>query len=82
MRSLWQTTERPAGSQSPRFMTLAPDGSIYALFREAIIRIEPGTFEHEKIADSPVQIGAGVALLDGRLYFGSGSRLWSYELPR
>ncbi len=71
----------PAGSQSPRMMTLGPDGSIYALFRQAIVRIEPGTFAHAKLADSPVGIGAGIALVDGRLYFGSGSRLWSYQLP-
>ena len=29
----------------------------------------------------PVSIGAGGAFLDNRIWFGHGSRLFSYELP-
>lgn len=70
----------PAGSQSPRSMIQGPDGMVYALFRNAVARIQPGTFEHVKLADSPVAISAGIVLVDGHLYFGSGSRLWSFRL--
>jgi hypothetical protein len=47
----------------------------------AIVRITPGSFEHVKLADSPVGIGAGGTLLDGVLYFASGTHLWSYQIP-
>lgn len=59
-----------------------PDGYIYAVMSRAVLRITPGTFEHDKLADSPVGISAGGALLDGILYFASGTRLWSYEIPK
>jgi len=45
------------------------------------VRIMPGGTEHQKLADSPVTISAGGALYDGALYFGSGTHLWSYEIP-
>lgn len=68
------------GSQAPRVMTLGPDGAIYALFREAIARIEPGTFEHREVVRPGVTITAGVTISDGRIYFASGPRLLSYDL--
>ncbi len=71
----------PAGAQGPRIMTQGPDRAIYVLFRQAVVTIEPGTFGHRKLADSPVPIGAGVVLLQGRIYFTSGSHLWSYAIP-
>ena len=71
----------PAGAQGPRIMTQGPDGVIYVLFRQAVVTIEPGTFGHRKLADSPVPIGAGVVLLQGRIYFTSGSHVWSYAIP-
>ncbi len=71
---------RPAGSQAPRSMVLGPDDTIYMLFTGAIVALTPGSFEHEKLADSPTPITAGVVLHDGRIYFSSRSHLWSYEL--
>lgn len=61
-------------------LVLGPDGNIYATFTGAIVRITPGTFEHEKLADPPRSISAGAVILDGRLYYASSSRVWSYEL--
>ena len=58
----------------------APDGNLYALFHNAIVRITPGTFEVEKIADAPGFINAGIAILEGRLYFAIDSHLWSLKL--
>ncbi len=70
-----------AGGQAPRVWSTGPDGNIYALFKKAVVRIEPGTFKHEKIADTPVEVDIGAVLLGGRLYFASGPSLWSYEIP-
>ena len=33
------------------------------------------------LAESPVPIGAGGDFLDGRIYFASGSHLYSYQVP-
>ncbi len=68
------------GGQAPRVMAVGPDGAIYALFREAIARIEPGTFEHREVVRPGTNISAGITIADGRLYFASGSHLMSYEL--
>ena len=71
----------PAGVQGPRSMVIGPDGNIYALFRSAIVRIEPGTFRHTMLAEPPVSIGAGPPIVNGRIYFCSGPRIWSYGIP-
>lgn len=68
------------GGQAPRVWERFADGKIYCLFRHAIVRIDPETFAHEKLASTPVDANIGVALHDGRLYFSSGSRLWSYGI--
>ena len=58
------------------------DGYLYAIFGDAIVRITPGTFEWERLADTPVRATAGGALVDGRLYYATTSRVWSYEIPQ
>jgi streptogramin lyase len=62
-------------------LQVGPDGKIYAMLTRAIVRITPGRFAHEKLADAPVTIEAGGALVKGRLYFSSGPRVWSYQVP-
>ncbi|MBI3920913.1 MAG: hypothetical protein HY318_05785, partial [Armatimonadetes bacterium] len=61
-------------------LTRSSDGTIIALFTKAIVRIEPGTFKHTKLADTPGPVGAGIAVHNGRLYFAVGSHVWSYRL--
>jgi hypothetical protein len=61
-------------------LQLGPNGSLYAMMSKAILRITPGTFEHEKLADSPVGISAGGALLNGLLVFASNAHVWTYDL--
>ena len=78
---LAETYGPPAGSQAPRIMLNGPDGNIYVLFQRSIVRVEPGSFEHMKLADSPVPIHAGLVWLDGSIYFSNGSHLWSYKVP-
>ena len=57
------------------------DDKIYALFTRAIVRIHPGDFRHEKLADAPGNVSAGIAIQRGRLYFAVNSHLWSCPLP-
>jgi len=59
----------------------AADKNIYALFRKAIVRIEPGTFKIEKLGEAPVPISAGFAIRDGVIYFASGAHLWRFRIP-
>ncbi len=61
-------------------LTNGPDGDLYAAFAKAIVRIEPGTFDHERLATPPQPITAGTVIHRGRLYFASQSHLWSYRL--
>ena len=59
----------------------APDGTLYVMMSKAILRLNPGSFTHQKLADSPTGISTGGALVDGELVFASGSRVWSYQVP-
>jgi len=67
------------GSQAPRVMKLGPDGKIYVLFLDAIACIEPGTFTHREVARPGIPIHTGIAIANGRIYFASGTKLWSVK---
>lgn len=80
-REVVHTEDMSAYGALPRqTLTLGPDGNIYATFTASIVRITPGTFAHEKLAEPPRSIGAGTVILDGRLYYASGSHIWSCDL--
>jgi hypothetical protein len=64
----------------PTLMT-GRDKKVYALFSKTIVRIEPGTFRVERLADAPVTISAGLAVKDGFVYFASGAHLWRFKVP-
>ena len=51
------------------------------MMNNAILRITPGTFEHEKLTDTPVSISGGGAFVNGLLVFGHSSHVWSYKVP-
>ena len=72
---------RTTSQQGPRVLVTAPDGTTYILFTAGVGRIDPKTFEITMLAKSPVRIGPGGAILNGRIYFGSGSHLYSYAVP-
>ncbi|MGQ9729842.1 MAG: hypothetical protein ACUVX8_01085 [Candidatus Zipacnadales bacterium] len=80
-----QVVHREALSQYgglPRHLCLFPrDNSLVILFSRSIVRLTLGSFTHEKIAETPVGVNAGGAIVENRLYFASGSHLWSYALP-
>ena len=59
----------------------APDGAVYILFTKGIAVVETDTFAIRMLAESPVPIGPGGDILNGRIYFGSGSHVYSYRVP-
>jgi len=67
--------------QGPRVFVLSPEDIIYMLFVKGIARVNPTTFEITMLAESPVPIGPGGDIFDGRIYFGSGSHVYSYKVP-
>ena len=67
--------------QGPRVFINDPNGTTYILFVKGIGRIDPETYAITLLAGSPVPIGPGGDLLGGRIYFASGSHVYSYAVP-
>jgi len=67
--------------QGPRVFVKDAKGNTFVLFVKGVALIEPRTHTVKMIAESPVPIGPGGDYLNGRIYFGSGSHLYSYEVP-
>jgi len=72
---------RTNSQQGPRTFVQTPEGEIYILFVKGIAQLDPETFRLTMIAESPVPIGPGGDYLEGRIYFGSGSHVYSWEVP-
>jgi hypothetical protein len=70
------------GQQGPRVFVRGPEGEIYVLFVKGIARVDPASYALTMLAQSPVPIDAGGDYLDGRVYFASGSHLYSYEVKK
>ena len=68
--------------QGPRTFVIGPGKEVYILFVKGIARVDPETFEVSMLAESPVPIGPGGAILDGRIYFANGPRVYSYAVPK
>ena len=66
--------------QGPRVFVRDPEGTIYILFAKSIARLNTSTFEITKLADLPVSMSAGGDMLDGVIYFASGSHVYSYRV--
>jgi len=56
------------------------DDKFYLALSRALLRITPGTFEVEKLAEPPGGIEAGLGIIDGRVYFASRGHLLSIGL--
>ena len=67
--------------QGPRVFVRSPDQQTYILYVKGIARVDPRTFEIEILAESPLPIGPGGDILKGRIYFASGSHLYSWLMP-
>jgi hypothetical protein len=70
------------GQQGPRIFVRGEEGTIYVLFVKGITRVEPTSYALTMLALAPVPIDAGGDYLDGRIYFASGSHLYSYKINR
>ncbi|GMV93034.1 MAG: hypothetical protein AMXMBFR82_28120 [Candidatus Hydrogenedentota bacterium] len=67
--------------QGPRVFVQSPDPKVYMLFERGVAQVDTETHAITLLAESPVPIGPGGDYLDGRIYFGSGSHLYSYQVP-
>jgi len=67
--------------QSPRIFVNGPKGEFYILFAKgAIVQVMPQNYELKLIATSPGPIKAGGDYSQGRIFFVSGSHLYSYGI--
>ena len=57
-----------------------PDGKLYGLTREAIFRIDPEKDRVSFLANPPMPIDSGMAVLGRKIYYGSGANLWGFEI--
>ena len=80
-QDLTATHGNTTSQQGPRVFVKGDHEAIYMLFRKGIAQLDPGTYEITMLAESPVAIGPGGDYLDGRVYFGSGSHVYSFEVP-
>ena len=77
---------RTNGQQGPRIFVGGPSAEIFVLFARGIGRVhDDGSaasprFRLELVAASPVPVGPGGDVLDGRIYFGSGSHVYSWKV--
>ena len=77
------STFGPTNSQQgPRVFVRTPEDGTFMLFSKGIAQIDPETFEISLRAVSPVPIGPGGDYFAGRIYFGNGSHLYSWEVPQ
>ncbi|MCP4642566.1 MAG: hypothetical protein GY851_19130 [bacterium] len=76
------TFGRTCNQQGPRVFVLSPDGVLYILFLKGIAQVDQETHAITMLAESPVPVGLGGDFLDGRIYFGHGSHMYSYEVPK
>ena len=78
---LMKSYGRTTAEQSPRIFVTGPQNEMYILFANgSIVQIDPKTYKLNLIAKSPGPIKAGGDYANGRIYFVSGSHLYSYKL--
>jgi hypothetical protein len=68
--------------QQSHVFVLGPEGTVYIIFRKGIAQVDQETHAITMLAESPVSIGPGGDILNGRVYFGSGSHVYSYQVPK
>jgi hypothetical protein len=66
--------------QGPRVFVSGPGDTLYVLFTKGIAAVDRRTFKIQMLAASPVAINAGGDYLDGRIFFGSGSHVYSWRV--
>lgn len=66
--------------QGPRVFVSEREDEVYMLFVKGVGRIDSGSWDISLVAESPLPVQAGGDILNGRIYFASGSHLCSYRL--
>jgi hypothetical protein len=66
--------------QGPRVFVPSPDGKLYMLFVKGVARVDLASHGITMLAEAPVPIGPGGDFLNGRIYFGSESHVYSYQV--
>ena len=66
-------------NQGPRVFVTDGKGRFFILFVRGIAELNPDTFRITLLAKSPVSISGGGDYLDGRIYFASGSHIYSFK---
>jgi len=61
-------------------VVVTPAGTTYILLVRGIAKCVPKTLRIRLVAPSPVPVGPGGDYLDGRIYFGSGSHVYSWKI--
>jgi len=72
---------RTAYGQGPRIFIDGPDGRVFMLFQKGIAELDLETHAITMLVESPIAITTGGDYLDGRVYFGHGSHVYSWTLP-
>jgi hypothetical protein len=67
--------------QGQRKFLLDSDGTLYVLFSKGVARVGVSPFNLTMVFESPVPMRVGGDILDGRMYFSSGSHLYSVGIP-
>lgn len=82
-RGLTEEFGQTVGAQGPRIFVEGPDERLFMLFQRGIaeIRIARDTYEIALLVESPISIDYGGDYLDGRIYFGRTSHLYSWLVP-
>jgi len=74
--------ENAANQQGPKIIEQIPDGRIFLLFHSGkIAEVNRETYEVNIKAEAPRVIRNGFVYDDGRIYFGTQTRLLSWEVP-
>ena len=79
-RKVTRTLTLP-GSQLDISLGLHRSGRIIGLTSKGIYALDPVKAEIVLMANAPVPVNCGFALLDDSVYFGSKAQLWRYSLP-
>ena len=75
-----ETLGQTVSQQGPRILVPGDNGVIYVLLERGIARIDISPYGISLVEDSPVRISAGGDILNGRIYFASGSHLHSWDI--
>ncbi|GGG85798.1 hypothetical protein GCM10007415_18990 [Parapedobacter pyrenivorans] len=71
---------RTVGEQSPRIFVKGAGEDLYLLFHDAITKVNHDSYQLTLLAHTPEPVRAGGDYLNNRIYYISGSHLYSYAL--